>query len=72
MLASSAATPARSVPAVQALTPEAQATLGVAPGAVPSWPDPDRNVHRTLVPPFLLLERSANRRTTVVFPFLFH
>jgi hypothetical protein len=64
-------TPARQAPPVPALTPEAQATLGVAPGAVPSWPDPDRNVHRTLVPPFLLLERSANRSTTVVFPFFF-
>lgn len=67
-----ATTPAaRSGPAVPPLTPEAQASLGVAPSAVPAWPDPDRLVHRTLVPPFLLLERSANRRTTVVFPFFF-
>lgn len=54
-----------------ALTPEARAELGVADANAGHHPDQDSAVHRTLVPPFLLLERSANRRTTVVFPFVF-
>lgn len=52
-----------------ALTPEARERLGAASGEVTEWPDSERLTHRTLIPPFVLLERSANRRTTVVFPF---
>jgi hypothetical protein len=70
--AAQGATPARGAAATTAptLTDEARARLGATAGDVTEWPDSERLTHRTLVPPFVLLERSPNRRTTVVFPFL--
>ncbi len=62
---------ARPAAAAPPLTPEAQATLGPAPGAVPGLLAPDSEVHRTLIPPLLLLERSATRATTVIFPVFY-
>ncbi|MBI5518389.1 MAG: hypothetical protein HY909_31750 [Deltaproteobacteria bacterium] len=58
-------------PTAPALSAAGAAAIGALPGDVAAWPDPDRNVHRTLIPPFFLYERSGGRRTTVVFPFFF-
>jgi hypothetical protein len=52
------------------LTPEARAELGEAPGdAAPSADEGE--VRRLLIPPLLLVERSANRATTVLFPLFY-
>ena len=53
---------------VPALTAEAQAELGSAPGEVAP---PAEDVRRVLVPPLFLMERGRDRATTVLFPLFF-
>lgn len=60
-----------SAPAAPTLTPEASASLGVAPGEAATSNEGDENVRRTLIPPVLLIERTPTRSTTVVFPLFY-
>lgn len=62
--------PARPPVPTVALSEEAEARLGTAPGEA-ATPAAEERVQRTLIPPVLLLERTPTRRTEVVFPVFF-